>query len=1282
MTNSSGSGTSILSYDLSTSQNLGTWQGVEEDGGRLGDAATRAEQDILASNDWLTDSEQVRIIYDEQADEFSATLTEQGQAAIADRERETLERRLASKSGRLDIAYQSLNAQYSDVDSTSIRYGDDGEIVAEATLGSGDTVTESYYFGEEFSAEDYAITEEDGRLNVEFTDTGLEDAMRQQVRATTGLADEQFELTQGEDGRYSAQFSTSEQERRRQTATILADAAQVNMEQRRNAAQSDEIDAALDRAANPGKVRVVEDPFDVYGTGTDVLNAAEDGRLEEQTERWVDPKDTMRERVEASTGLNAEDFRVDGATELVKTRTGDLDGRTTYDVALTDSGVATVSQRTKREVAAETPGFDPSEVLVDYEGGAWDVSFAQEGQQAYQEANQRPERFGDDGGRVAFVPGGEDFLDGLSRDYQGFARDAGELTSTISPVGMLERRTTGTNFVGNFAAGTTEGALAIANVPATVRGLDEFGELAAWYGGRELAGEGKDARKKVSATAEMAAVSAWDSVTANPSKGAGQLVGSLVGSYGAIAGASRVSSTAGRSAAWAIQPGEELLSTGATRLFPSVAAKFPGGRIDNEEIIIREGKRAYRGAKQRVGEFRADQDFSVRDRLPGRDDGSGFDASDWVTVERDADAGLVKLSPALKYDTKKALAGTNRRLDDARLGIDNAKTRLTPTQAGLDATARSLGRRSARSRQNRQDWFEQARDSTRDRALRTAVDTQTMAWKGREALAATPDRLRGLATTGTARTQRAWWDAEIALGDLADSSTPTARGLAMDGALRAQAGRWATEDIVGSLPGRTRSAAGSAALRAQSSKWDIEEWAGSLPGRGRDAGLSAAVRGQTAKWNTEDWMAGLGPRARENARQRLPAPLQSQANLNDAAWRAGYRFEQDRQSSRLDDVRNDLGIDLGIARGRLADTYDTRRRRASDRLFRTKERVKRPLQDFRSGRADVGLSAARLRGQFDAATDSLSDWDTDLPIDAALARGQLSAGLDARRTSFDESVRSGLVNAQTKWWNAKSLPSEFTIQVGSNRLYGNVPDRRDYSLDADAVDLEVDGWSDTEKAWMRMGLTEDIDDLTGPSTGRIESGFTPARSGDQMTLLRMGDEVNPNRLAELELDNRSRDAFDLADIAGRAEVAGFAEETSTFDPAAIVADVAGEQRVDMRDIVGDQEALVETAIESKVDTEFESLIESEWASEWESEWESEFATEWESAFEVERAMEWESEFEMEMELEFETELESESEMFARGRQQSLDDLLGSGPSSEWSKRFTNDVASLREVFGR
>lgn len=76
------------------------------------------------------------------------------------------------------------------------------------------------------------------------------------------------------------------------------------------------------------------------------------------------------------------------------------------------------------------------------------------------------------------------------------------------------------------------------------------------------------------------------------------------GSIFFTAGAMALPGKAGAAARYTIQPGEELLTAGASRAFPRVASRFPGGRIDWEEPLVSAGARGLSGTKKAAKGFR------------------------------------------------------------------------------------------------------------------------------------------------------------------------------------------------------------------------------------------------------------------------------------------------------------------------------------------------------------------------------------------------------------------------------------------------------------------------------------------------------------------------------------------------------------------------------------------------------------------------------------------------------------------------------------------------------
>lgn len=162
----------------------------------------------------------------------------------------------------------------------------------------------------------------------------------------------------------------------------------------------------------------------------------------------------------------------------------------------------------------------------------------------------------------------------------------------------------------SFGKGLTEGAGSLLNVPAAARGLDEGVEYVGWMGSETLQGRGGQALGQSVRAAATVGGAAVDYATKNPAKFTGTAVGSLAGSYTLMGGAAKVSSRAGTAVRWGIQPGEELASSVLTRGLSKtstgskIVSKFPGGRIDNEEIVIEGAKKGVQKTRSSVNAAR------------------------------------------------------------------------------------------------------------------------------------------------------------------------------------------------------------------------------------------------------------------------------------------------------------------------------------------------------------------------------------------------------------------------------------------------------------------------------------------------------------------------------------------------------------------------------------------------------------------------------------------------------------------------------------------------------
>jgi hypothetical protein len=259
------------------------------------------------------------------------------------------------------------------------------------------------------------------------------------------------------------------------------------------------------------------------------------------------------------------------------------------------------------------------------------------------------ERFGDFQVSVNGTSG-EDLLDGLSEDYDRFVSDVSAFNRSYNPVLVASRETYGAidpylpgdTYLENaetgrlrseeFVVGGVEGAFQLANIPATARGLDEAGEFLGYAASQTLAGRGGQTAGAAKDATDAAVAEGFDALAESPGRNVGMLAGSLVTSVGVLGGAAKVSNRAGRVARYAIQPGEEILSDGATAALRSrrlnaatsrvglgdagnrVVEKFPGGRIDNEEILLKAGQRASSRLSRSIRRARYDVagEFGIR----------------------------------------------------------------------------------------------------------------------------------------------------------------------------------------------------------------------------------------------------------------------------------------------------------------------------------------------------------------------------------------------------------------------------------------------------------------------------------------------------------------------------------------------------------------------------------------------------------------------------------------------------------------------------------------------
>lgn len=187
-----------------------------------------------------------------------------------------------------------------------------------------------------------------------------------------------------------------------------------------------------------------------------------------------------------------------------------------------------------------------------------------------------------------------------------------------------------------------------------------------------------------------------------------RLTGSLVGTALVMGGAGAISGRTGAATRFAIQPGEELLTVGASRAAPGLARKFPNNRIDNEEIVLRGIARGGRRVAERAR--------WIRSRVRGESTYSDYQPG---AVMRPRDRGQLSLVDLLPGGRAETRAETEPELDEP-----------TPTIGGedippsIDAWRRELGPSHA----DVSSRFDVETNPMRERARRStrrSVETET-----------------------------------------------------------------------------------------------------------------------------------------------------------------------------------------------------------------------------------------------------------------------------------------------------------------------------------------------------------------------------------------------------------------------------------------------------------------------------------------------------------------------------------------------------------------------------
>ncbi|MWG35904.1 hypothetical protein [Halomarina oriensis] len=788
------------------------------------------------------------------------------------------------------------------------------------------------------------------------------------------------------------------------------------------------------------------------------------------SERMDVASDEFRARMriaEANADIDVEDLEVRRDTVLVRNSSGELAARDDSSFGLTEDAT--------REQLAREFGIDESEIELDRNAqGGWEADFSAEAAREIQ--SREPERFGDDGGRVLGIQGGEEFLDGLSRGFRSEIVDpvagAAGVSARYSPVALVEDRVTGTNVTERSVESFVQGVGDVLDVPQIVRGLDEGGELIAYNVEGFNDGRGRETVGETVSAGVMAGDSFKTRLTSRPWETGSRIAGSFVGVAGTVGAASRVSGTAGRATSVALQPIEEGARLGAG------AAGLP--------TTLRGAAASARGVSFQTPSARG-RAGSVRERFRG-DGESEFE----VSFERDADAGLVEIDPQVR---RQAL----ERLADADLAARDLRARVAGVPSTISDAASEIGTGTLRSGADSATVTRSVVDSVREgtaragaEALRRRADAELAAGGAqqqlRESVDSAADAGEQAATEAAFRAQTGRLDAEVAAGQVG----PALRDSAVQARFDLQTARLDAEVAGRRVPQAARQGVRDVGLALDTARLDTELATTQARRRTRealrDAPESALFAADTARLDAEVAFGQAVDNAVPQSVRDVQATLEVEDSLAEALDVAGRR--------RIDDARSSFAIRRSLAGGRVEDRVDQLRDLLPDRA--PDSRRVRP--------ADESLPEAA----FYAGRRRLSDARSSIAIQRALVEGRA-----------DRAVRSGLLDADDAVRALRDLPDDATIRIGPRR-----PDRvEEPTLDADADDLELDIYDDRDREFLRMALDESTDGSTGRPT-QLQAGQNLNDGGRQQTVTRFESETESR--AELEELRRQDDLVEQA----------------------------------------------------------------------------------------------------------------------------------------------------------
>lgn len=271
-----------------------------------------------------------------------------------------------------------------------------------------------------------------------------------------------------------------------------------------------------------------------------------------------------------------------------------------------------------------------------------------------------------------------------------------------------------------FASGAVEGGVELANVPQTAVGLMEIGETGKFIvtgdeGTKGATDGSSEAFAKVMAAGGKAGQEAKETFFKEPGRTSGAVVGSLAVSAGGLAAAAKVGGKTGAAARLAVQPGEEAASYVATRALGQSARgqrildAIPGGRVDNEEIVMAAASKAKPATSKLVRGIRRTRYDAVR-----RFEAEGKRAKQFLAGER----GQLELSGPSGRRTVEVDESPGRMSPE----LDRADAR----EQDLDQTQYELRRFAQEERDAEQVLLEDAGQPTSTPTQATRADQLTV----------------------------------------------------------------------------------------------------------------------------------------------------------------------------------------------------------------------------------------------------------------------------------------------------------------------------------------------------------------------------------------------------------------------------------------------------------------------------------------------------------------------------------------------------------------------------